>query len=151
MKHFLSIGLVVGVLAVGAFAANNVQADAAADAKYRQTVMKTLGGHMGAIGQILKVGMPAGHLAGHTAAIKAISLMAPDIFPAGSGGGKSNAKPEIWSKPGDFKMAIANFQKAAANIAEAGMSADRAKVGAAMKALGGACGGCHKAFRVKKE
>jgi len=151
MRRFLTIGLVAGVLAAGAFAANTVWADAAADIKYRQTVMKTLGGHMGSIVQILKAGMPAGHLAGHTAAIKDISVMATDLFPAGSGSGKTRAKPEIWSKPGDFKMAIASFQKAAAGIAEAGMSGDRAKVGAGMKALGGSCGGCHKPFRVKKD
>ena len=151
MRRMITIGLLAGVLATTGFAANTVRADAAADIKYRQTVMKTLGGHMGSIVQILKAGMPSSHLAGHTAAIKSISMMTPDLFPAGSGSGKTRTKPEIWSKPGDFKMAVASFQKAATDIAEAGMSGDRAKVGAGMKALGGSCGGCHKPFRVKKD
>ncbi|HEY5907570.1 MAG TPA: cytochrome c [Vicinamibacteria bacterium] len=70
------------------------------------------------------------------------------LFPAGSGGGESRAKAEIWSDRANFDKAMKDAQAAAA--AMAGVT-DEAAFGAAMKTLGGGCKGCHDKYRLPKE
>jgi len=74
----------------------------------------------------------------------------PSLFPKGSTTGKTKAKPEIWEKPDDFAKAAKNLSKAASELAAAAKSGDDAAVGTKVKALGDACGACHKQFRAEK-
>jgi cytochrome c556 len=82
--------------------------------------------------------------------IKATAAALPNWFPAGSGASatvKSAAKPEIWSKPAEFRTAQANFATQA-NAFEAAVATGNAdNVKAAFRALGGACKGCHDNFK----
>ena len=73
----------------------------------------------------------------------------PGLFPKGSTTGKTKALPEIWEKPDDFAKAAKNLSKAAGELAAAAKAKDDA-VGEKVKAVSGACGGCHKAFRAEK-
>lgn len=120
------------------------------DIKYRKTVMKAIGGHMGGIAAIVS-GKVAnkGDLKAHADAIAAMAGITPGIFPAGSDFGETGALPVIWSKPDDFKKALAAFKTAADGMVKAAASGDMAAQGAAFKALGGSCGGCHETFREK--
>ena len=71
-------------------------------------------------------------------------------FPAGSGpqrGVKTLAKPEIWSKPAEFRAAQDNLAKQADAFQRAAMSGDAAAIRASARALGGTCKGCHDQFR----
>ena len=72
------------------------------------------------------------------------------LFPKGSTTGKTKAKPEIWGKSEDFSEAAKNLGKAASQLAATAKSGDDAAVGVKVKALGDACGSCHKAFRAEK-
>jgi cytochrome c556 len=74
----------------------------------------------------------------------------PSLFPKGSTKGKTKAKAEIWEKSDDFAKAAKNLEKAASELAAAAKSKDDAAVGTKVKALGDACGSCHKAFREKE-
>jgi cytochrome c556 len=74
----------------------------------------------------------------------------PGLFPKGSTTGKTKALPEIWEKPDDFAKAAKNLSKAAGELAAAAKAKDEAAVGEKVKAVSGACGGCHKAFRAEK-
>jgi len=74
----------------------------------------------------------------------------PSLFPKGSTTGKTKAKPEIWEKSEDFGKAAKNLSKAAGELAAAAKSGDDAAVGTQVKALGDACGACHKQFRAEK-
>jgi cytochrome c556 len=74
----------------------------------------------------------------------------PSLFPKGSTAGKTKAKPEIWEKPDEFSKAAKNLSKAAGELANAAKAGDDAAVTAKVKALGDACGACHKAFRAEK-
>ena len=74
----------------------------------------------------------------------------PDLFPTGSTQGKTKAKAEIWEKQDDFKKAAKNLGKAAGELADAAKAKDDAAVPVKVKALGDACGSCHKAFRAEK-
>jgi cytochrome c556 len=121
-------------------------------AKYRTTLMKTLAGHMGSIGAVLKGEVShAGHVKEHAQAIKAISVMAADVFPKGSDIPTSRAKPEIWQKWDEFLKAYGNFKVEAAKLAEVAAGGDLAAVGAQMGNVGKSCGGCHKPFRKEKK
>jgi cytochrome c556 len=74
----------------------------------------------------------------------------PSLFPKGSTVGKTKARAEIWEKPDEFSKAAKNLSKAAGELADAAKAGDDAAVTAKVKALGDACGSCHKAFRAEK-
>ena len=74
----------------------------------------------------------------------------PSLFPKGSTTGKTKAKPEIWEKSEDFGKAAKNLSKAASEVAAAAKSKDDAEVPVKVKAMGDACGACHKQFRAEK-
>ena len=72
-------------------------------------------------------------------------------FPAGSGpapGLKTSAKPEIWSKPADFRAAQDGLVRAADALQIAAISGNADAIRAAARGLGGACKTCHDQFRV---
>lgn len=71
-------------------------------------------------------------------------------FPKGSTTGKTKAKPEIWEKSDDFAKNAKALNKAAGELASAAKSGNDAEVGVKVKALGDACGACHKQFRAEK-
>jgi cytochrome c556 len=74
----------------------------------------------------------------------------PALFPKGSTTGKTKALPAIWEKSDDFAKAAKNLGTAAGELAAAAKAKDEAAVGEKVKAVSGACGGCHKAFRAEK-
>lgn len=63
--------------------------------------------------------------------------------------GKTKAKDEIWDKWDDFTKNAKNLRKAAGDLASAANAKD-AEIDVKVKALSGACGACHKAFRAEK-
>ncbi|HZS34617.1 MAG TPA: cytochrome c [Methylomirabilota bacterium] len=72
----------------------------------------------------------------------------PLLFPKGSLSDKSNAKPEIWEKWGDFESAAKNLETKALALRDAAKAKDQAQVEALMKDFGRqACGTCHQPFR----
>lgn len=72
------------------------------------------------------------------------------LFPKGSDTGKTKATPAIWEKSDDFSKAAKNLGKAAGELAATAKAKDEANLGVKVKALGDACGACHKAFRAEK-
>ena len=65
--------------------------------KYRKNVMKSTGGHMGAIVDILKNGLPlTAHIVDHAHSINKNNKMTLEMFPKGSGLGDTKAKSTIW-------------------------------------------------------
>ncbi len=75
------------------------------------------------------------------------AAMILDLFPKGTTGEDSRAKPEIWEKWDEFGKKVAALNSAATALANETMTKDMMKVGPKMKALGATCGGCHKPFR----
>ncbi|NQV65885.1 MAG: cytochrome c [SAR86 cluster bacterium] len=137
-------------------------ADADADIAYREAVMKVVGGHMKAMGTILKGQVHTADLAYHANSMRDVSLLVPQIFPAGSGEGKTAALAAIWDEPVEFKLAMDLYVKAAAAMADAvagpkvaGAVASpamadvnmMARVGPAIQALGKSCKGCHDDYK----
>jgi cytochrome c556 len=85
-------------------------------------------------------------------AVKFVSEAAADQqkwFPAGSGpeAGKTQALPEIWSKPEEFKAAMKMFSDAAPQLQAAADKGDVAAIQRAFGEVGKSCKNCHEKFR----
>jgi cytochrome c556 len=148
-----ALAVTLGATTLGAGIAN--AADEPANLiKYRQSTMKAIGGHMGAIAGVVKGEVSfSDELFGHAHAINEMSKNLLRLFPKGSGteAGETRALPAIWEKPGDFEASIKTLQDESAKLMTAAKSGDMGAIGAQVGALGkNACGGCHKAFRKKK-
>jgi cytochrome c556 len=124
-----------------------VLADGEGEFKYRQGVMRTVGGHMSSLSGILRGQVHLENLGVHAQGMADLAKIVPSVFPEGSGVAKSEALPEIWENPDDFKAAIDKFVEAANGMSAAANDGDRAAIGPAMNALGQACKGCHDNFR----
>ena len=117
----------------------------------RQGQLKKLGKAFKTISDELKAGEP------DMAVIQAAAASVPvetagmaDWFPAGTGpdsGVKTDALPAIWEQPDLFAEKVSDFEAAAAGLAAAAETADKAAIAAAFAATGGTCKSCHETFR----
>ncbi len=123
--------------------------------KYRQAVMKAIGGHTGAIVGVVKGEVSYdGHVAAHARGINAMSKLLGGLFPKGSGRDvypETRALPEIWNDWDKFGAAAKNMEVQSAKLVAAAESGDVAAIGAQLQNLGKSCGGCHKPFRAEKK
>jgi len=120
--------------------------------KYRRASMKSLGGHMGAMAQIVRGKVDyRDQLVLHAEAVAAVSKSLLTLFPEGSDFGETRAKESVWEKWEEFEKAAGKGEKAAADFLATARGADQAAMGKAFKALSDACKGCHKTFREKEE
>ncbi len=148
----------VGVSAVAAIAAGIGVASAADESeniiKYRQNVMRSIGGHMGAISGVVKREVTfSGHVGTHADSLAATSRTIVDLFPPGSTtGAETRAKAEIWQDWDDFRAKAGDLVAAADNLVRVAHSGgDAAALEAAFGQVGMACGGCHRPFRAKDD
>lgn len=140
-----------GMILIGVWNGAAAQDDEAA-IKYRQNIMKSVGGHTGAIAQIVKGQAPhKAHLANHAQALRDLVAMVPDAFGQKTTGGETRAKPEIWTDASGFKQAADDAAAATKAFAEAAASGDDGAIGEKLKAVFDGCKGCHKNYREKKE
>lgn len=151
MRFKTSTLIASAVLAAVSFTAPAF-ADGDGEIKYRKSVMKSVGGHMGAMAGILKnESANKANLMVHAQGMAALSNISGSVFPEGSDFGETEALPVIWEKPEEFAKAVKLFQDAAATLEKTAMSADMAAFGAAFGELGKACKNCHENFREKKK
>ncbi len=120
--------------------------------EYRQLLMSAVGYNMGAIGGILKnqLVLP-GHVANHAQQMADAAKLVAPAFKQKVSAGKTDARPEIWQDWAKFEKAIGDYEKAASDLARIAQGSDPAATGAAVKALGDSCTGCHDSFRKPKE
>jgi cytochrome c556 len=120
--------------------------------EYRQLLMSSVGYNMGAIGGILKnqLALP-GHVANHAQQMADAAKLVAPAFKQKVTAGKTDARPEIWQDWVKFEKAIGGYEKAASDLARIAQGSDPAATGAAVKALGDSCTGCHDSFRKPKE
>jgi len=148
------LGAIAVATAIG-FATVATLVQAADPITERREAMKSNGAAMKAINETLENGGMAADLAPHAAKINEVAMKAATLFPAGSDQpqgkdpGQTMAKPEIWQNPDDFAAKIKAFQDEAAMFNTAIAGGDMGVIKAEFEKLGGACGGCHKAYRAK--
>lgn len=114
----------------------------------RQRLMKLNGASMKDISEKAKAGsIEAIGVNAETLALNAMHITA--LFPEGSLGEKSAAKPEIWQKWPEFQAAAKNMQGLAEKLRDTARTKDAAATQAMLKDFGKqACGTCHTPFRV---
>ena len=116
--------------------------------KYRQNVMKSVSGHMGAIVDILKNHLPLkDHIVDHARSILQISRMTLSMFPEGSGKGRTKSKQVIWEKWPEFETAASNFERESLKLVEIAQSGDMETLSKQVRTTGKTCSGCHRNFR----
>ena len=141
-SRLIGIVLATGILALPASAKEPI-------VEYRESVMEAIGGHTGALAQIItgKVAF-ADEARPHVLALAALAKMAGGIFPPGSDKGETHALPAIWEKPADFAKALTTFQAAVADLAKQADAAPQ-EMAPAFDSVVKACKGCHDNFRKK--
>lgn len=95
--------------------------------KYRQGMMKAIGGHAGSIAQIAYGGVGyRDHLSGHLQALEVLSKQVVPAFQeeAITEDPPTRAKEEIWQKWSEFEQHANEFQKSVANVVEAAKGGD---------------------------
>ena len=116
--------------------------------KYRQNVMKSVSGHMGAIVDILKNGLPLEeHIVDHARSMLKISRMTLSMFPEGSGKGQTKSKQVIWEKWSEFESAARDFEQESSKLIDVAQSSDKEALSKQVRATGKTCSGCHRNFR----
>ncbi|MCB1801534.1 MAG: cytochrome c [Gammaproteobacteria bacterium] len=140
-----------GLLTLTLFA-GSAAADPENYIKYRQAMMKAIGGHMGASTDIVRGKVdPEGDLKMHATALAALNANLARLFPEGSDFGDTKAKPAVWDEPDKFRQAADAARDATAAFAAAVESGDSAAIAAAHKDVGQSCKGCHEDFRQKDD
>jgi cytochrome c556 len=119
---------------------------------YRQNVMEGMGHDTGAIGDILKNGLPLQkNIPGHARSIAEHARLISAAFEKKALGAPNDAQPAIWQDWAKFQEAATAFQAEADKFVAAAQTGDPGKIGAGMNALGKACGNCHETYRKPKE
>lgn len=135
---------VTGTMAVAA-------SPAATAVTTRQANFKKMGGAM----KVLKDQLASGSIDKAQAVAAAKTLAATGraqagLFPNGSGasaGVKTDALPAIWTNRATFDGQMKAYIAQADKLVAAAGTGNAAAIGAQFKAVGGACGSCHKQFR----
>ena len=145
MKHLstIMIAAMAGALAIATLTPSGLAQDAAAAVKARQDVMKSNGATNGRIAKsdnAKAIADDANILVGNAKKLAT-------LWPANSITPDSNAKPEIWQNMADFTAKLKAFEAAATQLAAVAAKGDVQAAKDAQKAVGGACGACHQAFR----
>ena len=147
MKQIIKVAALIVFLSFCFFGSSSL-ADSKGIIKYRQNVMKSTAGHMGAIVDILKNDLPLqAHILDHARSIQQNSKMTLAMFPKGSGLGDTKAKPVIWENWSKFESAVKAFVRESAKLAKVAESGDMEALAKQVRATGKTCGGCHRNFR----
>jgi cytochrome c556 len=118
-------------------------------ADYRESVMTSLKGHIGAASMHVR-GLVDGQefLVKHAQGLANGAAELDRLFPAGSNVEGSDALPVIWEEPEEFAAAIAKAVDATKKLLAASQGSDKTAIAGAFREVGGACRGCHDKFRV---
>ena len=147
MKQIIKVAALIVLLSFCFFCSSSL-ADSKGIIKYRQNVMKSTAGHMGAIVDILKNDLPLqAHILDHASSIHQNSKMTLAMFPKGTGLGNTKAKPTIWENWSKFESAVKDFERESAKLAKVAESGDMEALAKQVRATGKTCGGCHRNFR----
>ena len=129
--------------------------------KYRQNVMKSLGGHVGAVNRLVRGQVPLmDQLEMHATAARDISRTITTLFPADSippdaefAGGTvaTDALASIAERPEEFEKAAQETIDATEELVKVVQAGNKQELSPAFKRVGESCKGCHKDFRKKEE
>lgn len=119
--------------------------------KYRQSAYYLMGQHLSRINAVVKGDVPYNKAAIEINAetLNILSKIVFEAFPAGSEGGASKAKPEIWKEMEKFKQMSQASQGEAAKLDAAAKSGDLAQIKLRFNDLSKSCKVCHDQYKQK--
>ena len=144
IKHKLALTTVILLTGAGA-----AYAQAPDPIALRQAAFDMNAGSFGLARTIVANKLEVKPIEGPARGMAKWAALIPSLFPPGSDKGDTKALPEVWSDPAGFKKAADAFGAAATKLADAAKANDAEAVATATKAVGDACGACHKSFRAK--
>ncbi len=120
--------------------------------KYRKSVMKATGAHMGAVNAILSSKVDyKNDLADHAKAIAGLTKNVAGLFPKDSDFGDTDALDAVWKKTTDFNSRAKDAKDKSEAFVKAVATNDQAKMKTAFGQLNDACKACHKDFRKEQK
>ena len=140
--------LLAAVLATVAFSA--VAADGKDPLEARKAVFKEYKKVFGqGMGAVMKGEKPYNKDEFAALAVQMVDLSKQpwQYFPAGSDKGKTESRPEVWTKPAEFKKAADEHQALIVKLAEAAKGGDLAQIRPAFGAAQKTCKACHEVFK----
>ncbi len=150
MRRIVVAAATVMVLAGVARAAGPVSVSPDDVIAGRQAAFDLVQGNVAAMKAAIDAGQPVKPLAAGAKGIAAWAKVLPSAFPAGTDAGHdTKAKAEIWSDAAGFTKASAALQQAAEKLATLAAADDKAGFAEQFEAMGKACGGCHRTYRVR--
>ncbi len=159
----LRVRIVIPAFALMALSAPPLIAEMNVDAmiKYRQNVMMSLGGHVGAVNRLVRGQVPRmDQLELHATAARDVSRTLGTLFPASSippeaefAGATvaTDALVSIAEKPEAFEKAVKETIDATEALVTVVQTGNTQDLPLAFKRVGESCKGCHKDFRKKEE
>lgn len=148
----LSMAALAAAFLAGGLAATAIAQDKMMAVEKREGLMKLNGKNLGMFAKAAKDGDKSTAMeAAKVLVSNSHALGDAALWPAGSGGGESRAKMELWDHMDDFKAKLSHFQQAAMKAEEAAGSGDPTTMTAAFKQVLGACQGCHKAYQLPEK
>ena len=117
--------------------------------KYRKAALTVMAAHFGRVAGMANGRIPfdAKAAADNAATAEAMSKLPWAAFGEGTDKGDTRAKPEIWSDNAKFKEASEKMQGEMVKLSAAARTGNIDAIKTAAGAVGGACKGCHDAFR----
>lgn len=136
-------------VALSILAAPLVQAHDENDPRHK--AMTSLADNMKALARMAKAGeMHRNKAVTHADEIAETARRMLALFPEGSTGHGSRAKPEIWTDWPGFESEAADFERAVETLRAAVQSGEHTRLDAALADVGKTCSSCHKRFRLPK-
>jgi cytochrome c556 len=152
MKHYLSavaLALTASCAPVTAPVAIVQPVDQGATIAARQAAFQLSAVVAGGMKAAVERGQPAKSQAFAAKALAKWADALPLMFPAGSLGADSRAKPDIWLNRGDFDAKAASYAASAHALAGAAEANDAAAFATQLAATQQSCGACHSAYRAE--
>lgn len=144
MKNVLRFGVIALLIAVTGMAV--AQGDVIAE---RRAGLKRMGEAMTAMKVVADARAPGTQFAAQIDDMIGFYQRLPTLFPAGSGAGDTKALPTVWSENAGFRTAAAEVVTRLQALRTAAASGDGGAFQDAWRAVGPACGACHRTYRAR--
>jgi|TARA_B110000196_G_C21094258_1_gene639185 cytochrome c556 len=133
------------ILMLMIFLATPAVADDHGQYKYREGIMQSIRGQMGALGAIVRNDVQAENMMIHARAMSDLAGILPDVFPKGSAVEKSEALSVVWEDTEAFEEATDGFITLTSDFLQA--VENDGDVPGTFRNLQKSCKGCHDKFR----
>jgi len=151
MKYRIATLVLVLGLGTAPLALSHLE-NAAFYQSYRQSLLALLGANFGPMSSMVKGEIPwddTQFINWSEDLARAASLNIARGFPPGSEGGRTRAKPEIWSNMDDFESKIADLRRETVLMAEVARNGNKMEILKQFQITGGTCKACHDEYKSK--